>query len=389
MSEEEKNNAGAENNPSDMPQDERAQKREQEIARIMEDIENDRNEKDNLQRFGYFSIPYPAIVGDKAYSRAQEFEHHKVVDGKVITEKRGIYTQPGKKGKGNDVYFERVEPLSDEQVERLKELTKQDKEKLMETVKNRREKKADVQFKPPGPQEITGFYKEPAPEREGTLTIEPDKKRFKGEGGKVITENRGIYTHPTKVGNIPSEYFSFYGVDDNMEEILKQKAIDDHNKKMEDVKFRKENKQFKKPFQPASLKKCDPFYNNEQTYGMYNDEEKDALMNEYKDFKKNGRKKYEKQLAPGAIKHLQPFRPARLVTSGRDGLFAQYTSEGLPEPKEEKKDEMSLREKRELEAKNRRPPFTYNKLMKNSTFSPPISSFNVNLKRDFPSIKFH
>jgi hypothetical protein len=174
-----------------------------------------------------------------------------------------------------------------------------------------------------------------------------------------------------------------------MEELLKQKAIDDHNKKMEDVKFRKENKQFKKPFQPASLKKCDPFYNNEQTYGMYNDEEKEALMNEYKDFKKNGRKKYESKLAPGAIKHLQPFRPARLVVTGRDGLFDEYRSDGLPEPKEDKKDGMSLREKRELEAKNRRPPFTYNKLMKNSTFSPPISSFNVNLKRDFPSIKFH
>ena len=141
MSEEEKNAGGSgDANPSDAPQDERAQKREQEIARIMEDIEADRNEKDKLQRFGYFSIPYPAIVGDKAYSGAQQYEHHKVVDGKVITEKRGIYTQPGKKGKGNDVYFERVEPLSDDQVERLKELAKKDKEDLFATVKERKEK---------------------------------------------------------------------------------------------------------------------------------------------------------------------------------------------------------------------------------------------------------
>ena len=211
MSEEEKNAGGSgDANPSDAPQDERAQKREQEIARIMEDIEADRNEKDKLQRFGYFSIPYPAIVGDKAYSGAQHYEHHKVVDGKVITEKRGIYTQPGKKGKGNDVYFERVEPLSDDQVERLKELAKKDKEDLFATVKERKEKKAIAQFKPPGPQEMFGFYKEPAPEREGTLTIEPDKKRFIGEGGKVKTENRGIYTHPTKLGNNPNDYFDYY-----------------------------------------------------------------------------------------------------------------------------------------------------------------------------------
>ena len=34
-------------------------------------------------------------------------------------------------------------------------------------------------------------------------------------------------------------------------------------------------------------------------------------------------------------------------------------------------------------------PFTYNRLMKSSTFAPPISSYMVNIKRDFPTIKFH
>ena len=33
--------------------------------------------------------------------------------------------------------------------------------------------------------------------------------------------------------------------------------------------------------------------------------------------------------------------------------------------------------------------FTYNRLMKSSTFAPPISSYMTNIKRDFPSIKFH
>ena len=34
-------------------------------------------------------------------------------------------------------------------------------------------------------------------------------------------------------------------------------------------------------------------------------------------------------------------------------------------------------------------PFTYNRLMKSGTFAPPISSYMVNIKRDFPTIKFH
>ena len=33
--------------------------------------------------------------------------------------------------------------------------------------------------------------------------------------------------------------------------------------------------------------------------------------------------------------------------------------------------------------------FNYNRLMKSSTFASPISSYMVNIKRDFPTIKFY
>ena len=52
----------------------------------------------------------------------------------------------------------------------------------------------------------------------------------------------------------------------------------------------------------------------------------------------------------------------------------------------------TVREKKEEEEKlkpYRRNPFTYNKLMKISRFSPAISSFTTNLKKEFPTIKFH
>ena len=42
-----------------------------------------------------------------------------------------------------------------------------------------------------------------------------------------------------------------------------------------------------------------------------------------------------------------------------------------------------------MEKKNARVPFAYNKLMNHTHFSPSITSFTFNLKREFPSVKFY
>ena len=365
-------------------------KREEAVNRMMEEIEQERDEKDKMQRFGFFSIPYPATIGDKKYS-TNDYQNHEVIDHKVITEKRGIYTNPLKVGKANDVYFTKIEGPDEEGLERLKELNKKDHEDLMKKVAEIKEKKSErPNFKPSGPQEFKGFYNpdEPAPIPEGTLTIEPDKKRFIGEGHKIITEKRGIFTVPTKTGKIPNDYFSYPTYEDDMIERLKQMTKDDIEKKINDVKAGKDNKNFQKPFQPASLKKCDPFFNNTQTYGLYTPEEQEMLMTEYKTFKKNGVPKYQKKLPKNALKHLQPFKPSTLVFSGRDGLFNDDLYK-LPELEEVKKPNIPIREIREMEKKNARVPFAYNKLMNQTHFSPSITSFTFNLKREFPSVKFY
>ena len=173
-----------------------------------------------------------------------------------------------------------------------------------------------------------------------------------------------------------------------MIERLKQMTKDDIEKKINDVKAGKDNKNFQKPFQPASLKKCDPFFNNTQTYGLYTPEEQEMLMTEYKNFKKNGVPKYQKKLPKNALKHLQPFKPSTLVFSGRDGLFNDDLYK-LPELEEVKKPNIPIREIREMEKKNARVPFAYNKLMNQTHFSPSITSFTFNLKREFPSVKFY
>ena len=371
------------------------EKREADVQKAMERIESERKEMDEYRRFGYFTIPYPATVGDKAYSIKNNFQNHKLVDGKIITENRNIFVRPLLKGRTPEVYFQRVEAEPDETVEKHKEMNKKEHEAMVAKVHASREAKAIIQFKPGGPQETFGFYKDvDQPEPTGTLYIKPDPKRFILEGGKVKTENRGIFTNPAKNNKhlIPNEYFSFYYADDATEERIKTLGEKDIKDKLDKVKERRENKPTgRPPFHPASLKKCEPFYNNIETYGVYNEEERLQKLQEYREYKKVGNKKYSKSLPKGCVQHDRPFAPARLIYTGRDGLFYDDLYK-LPELTEkDKKPLKTVKERKEEEEKNKnkRMPFTYNKLMKDSRFAPPISSFTTNLKKEFPTIKFH
>ena len=46
--------------------------KQKDIENQIQMIEQDRNEMDNLRRFGYFTIPYPATIGDLAYTKTKE-----------------------------------------------------------------------------------------------------------------------------------------------------------------------------------------------------------------------------------------------------------------------------------------------------------------------------
>ena len=375
----------------------KSEKKEACLQKQIEQIENDRNEMDEYRRFGFFTIPYPATVGDRAYSTTYGEKSFKIVDGKIKTENRNVFVAPLKKGKGTDVYFSPVEPESDEIIEKHKQMNELEHKELMKTVNKRKEKQANIEFKPTGPQEVFSFYKDiPTPEPTGTLYIRPDPKRFILEGYKVKTENRGIFTNPTKVGFAhPNDYFQFYFADDATQERLEILGKKDIKDKLDKVQLRKKKiPDPRPPFHPASLKKCEPFSNNIETYGIYNDAEKEEKLKEYEEYKKKGNPKYHKSLPKGCVKHDRPFAPARLIWIGRDGLFDDnlYTLPEMTEKDKEKLKVKTVREKKEEEEKMkpfRRNPFTYNKLMKISKFSPAISSFTVNLKKEFPIIKFH
>lgn len=368
-------------------QEDMSERKEQSNQRTLEKIAREREEMDKMQRFGFFSIPYPSTVGDQAYSRNREFEHHQVVDRKVITEKRGIYTQPVKKGKGPDVYFEPIAPLNNAQLEELKKKKEEEDAKYKEIVKQRKEKKAVIRFKPAGPQEVIGFYNsdEKSPVPDGPLIREKDRLRFI-QDRKVITEKRGIFTNPTKLGTSlnPNDYFSYYTTDKIIQENIKKRAEEEKEKA---TKERQAKRVYKKPFSPASLMKCDCFASDSETYGLDPALEKERL-NEFRELKKKGRPKYEKPKIPGSVSHDKPFSPPKLISTGRDCLFNDDLYK-LPKLPQSTKNSMSLRERIEYEKAHRKNPFTYNKLMNTATFSPSISSFSCNLKREFPSICFH
>ena len=302
------------------------------IQRSLQEIDNERKERDEQQRFGYFSIPYPSTVGDQAYSRNAEY-HHKVIDRKVITENRGIYAQGTKTGKGPDVYFpppEITEKLSEQKIkdEKLRE-EKEKKKKEQEKIELAKLKERNpFPYKPSGPQIAFSFYKKlddekPLPPPDGPLTKVPDKKKYKIDHFKVKTEIRNIQAAPTKTGKHPNDYFDFYRADEELQKKLEEMNKQDLVDKIEKVKNNK-NAESKIAFKPASLKLCGPFVNDKSTYELHTDQEIEQLLEKCKEEKLKGNKRYQKP--PNPVQHDKPFSPAKMKFEGRSGLF-MYKSE--------------------------------------------------------------
>lgn len=376
---------------SDTPgymQDQKAKKQEA-VEKAAIDIEKDREKMNDMQRFGFFSIPYPAICNDKAYSRENNYKHQ-IVDRKVITEPRGIYTQNPKKGRLKDAYFSVEKPWTDQEIEKEKQFRKDEKDKLFALVDQRRKNESKgPTFKPGGPQEVTGYYKVPGDVPNGPIYKQENRFKHIGPDRKVLIEQRGIYCNPPKEGPClyPNDYFSFYFTPQDVIDRVKKGRQEEEENKLERVKLMREKKlEYIKPFIPASLKKCDAFTNNYDTYGGITDEERKNKVEEYKENKKKGNPKYVKVLPEKCVKHNMPFKPARLLYSGRDGLFNDnlYQMPNIPPAPT-----MTLKERLEYEEKHKKEPFRSCKLMKTSHFAPCISSFTSNLKKDFPTVHFN
>lgn len=353
-----------------------------EIQKIIDKTQKDMDEIGVMPRFGFFSIPCNNTIGDGFYSQDKNF-HHTVVERKVITEKRGVYTIGPKTGKGPDAYFQIMDTTDANCQKRLAEGQKEDYNNLMKTVQKRKEKEIVAPFKPPGVQTYKDDFDQHPFVRNYALTKEPEK-HYKVIDHKVITEPRGIYTQPLKKGfyNTPNILFSFTPLGHDKNEKFDFNLLKKERKKRCSSSIPAQ-RAYKKAFFPASLKKNECFSNIPETYG-YDDKYFNNLKAQAERIRKNPNKKYSKYYPPNSAKHMRPFTPASLSKVGRDGLFNKdiWNCPSIPE----KRVIVNQREKKEYEAAHRKVPFTYNKLQKHSTFSPSIVTNQINMKRDFPSV---
>ena len=343
------------------------------IQKIMEATKQSFDEISTQPRFGFFSIPPNQIIGDRYYSTAKEY-NHKVVDRKVISEKRGIYTTIGKSGKGHDAYFQSFDTTDEGVQKRLEDGWKQDAKAHMERIAEIKNHIPTPVFKYPGVQHYKDeFDKNPV---ERTEAIYKDKPRIaKVIDGKVVTEKRGIFTQPMKKGfnNTPGIYFNYIPFHESDEkkvnDIIQAKSKRGKKRPQSSIPLQKA---YKQAFKPAALKKNECFSNIRETYG-YEDKYFDNLKKMSEDDRKRINQKYKKKLPPGAISHMRPFTPAHLGKTGRDGLFDQRVWDCPQIP--EKRVIVNQREKKEYERTHRKAPYKYNIIHEQTRFSPPICFF--------------
>lgn len=221
------------------------------------------------QRYGYFSIPYSAYIGDRYYSQDKK-KIYRTEERKVITDARGIFTNPGKKGKFSDAYFSNLAKIDKNILEDVEQKAKREHDDYMNLVKNRKKSTGGFKqtFRPSGPQEYKNLfdYETNKVKYDRTVTKEVDKKlKIDKEHRTVFMEKRGIYTQPPKNGtsSIPGILFSDFKEDKILLEIKKEHMNRARSKSAES----KEKKEYTAPFKPASLALCDKFQSDDRLYG--------------------------------------------------------------------------------------------------------------------------
>ena len=350
------------------------------IQKIIDETKQDFDVISVQPRFGFFSIPPNQIISDRYYSTKKEF-NHKVVDRKVISEKRGIFTTIGKSGKGHDAYFQSLDTTDEGVQQRLIDGWKKDEKKHMERIAEIKNHIPTPVFKYPGVQHYKDeFDKNPV---ERTEPIYKDKPRIaKKIDGKVVTEKRGIFTQPMKKGfnNTPGIYFNYTPFHENDEKKVSD-IIQAKGRKKRPQSSIPLQKAYKQAFKPAALKKNECFSNIRETYG-YEDKYFDNLKKMSEDDRKRINQKYKKKLPHGAITHMRPFTPAHLGKTGRDGLFDQRIWDCPQIP--EKRVIVNQREKKEYERAHSKAPYKYNIMHEQTRFSPPIMTGNMNMRQNYP-----
>lgn len=138
--------------------------RNEEIETIKKDIKIDANKASNLSRFGYFSIIYPAFLGDQYYSLSKKSTNiikieHTNSQNQVITGPRNVSSNPTKTDKYPTSFFTNSYQEHPKRIIELKEAEDRYQKDKLNKVRFRKSEEYKKQvhfrpnFKPSGPTE--------------------------------------------------------------------------------------------------------------------------------------------------------------------------------------------------------------------------------------------
>lgn len=283
------------------------------IAKIKEKMMKDADTLGVKSRFGFFSIPYPATIGDRYYAYKGK-PHERDENGKVITLPRNPQSMALKTGKGPDVYFNNAVKEEKKYIEEKKLNSIKDHQNFINNVKNKKTKTHFDVFKPGGPQELKDYFtKTKFVCKDGLYKPPPKKAYVDKETHKVIIENSNIKTNPSKKGtsSYPNILFSYPENNYKKGEKRPNTTVKYHPKKV-----------FEKPFKPANTMLNGFFLDDKNQYGppksMLN-----KFSEEYKRAKTAKKEKYSKPKGDHFATHNKNFFPSSGVKKGEQGFFSQ------------------------------------------------------------------
>lgn len=292
------------------------------------------------QRFGFFSIPYPATIGDRYYA-FKSIPHEKDDRGKVKIKARNPQTTILKLGKSPDVYFTNILKEDPKHIKEKEILLNKEREDYINKIK---EKKAEKVFKttfiPGGLKEKDDYFRfNPWINKDPIYKEPPRTTYYDKEKKKVIINNRNILTNPPKKGtsSFPNILFSYPKSD--LKKKVRPKSV------IHFIKHDKEEKDFKMPFKPANTHLNGFFLDNRKQYEIPVSMQS-KFKDEYSRAKTASKAKYTISTKPNFVKHLNAFKPASGKKDGEQGYFSQrYGVPFVPyiasKRKKEEKDEFS------------------------------------------------
>jgi len=257
---------------------------------------------------------------------------------------------------------------------RINELNEDDKKEYLKKVNSRKKanKSPDerVKFKPASPHDYPDLFDQKKINYDQPITKFIDKKlKIDHEGKTVFTAKKGIFTNPGKKGTstTPGILFSYKPNQKGAAPIILQRSKS------------QEKKDERMAFKPSSVVMDAPFVTDKDLFGEDPAELKTVGIKSM-EMRKAPKLRYKLSKPKFAVEHMAKFKPSHNDKLGVNSLFREEN--GIPFSPFVAKERLNKPgEKPEFKK-----PFTYNKLDQISVFSPPMSSFVGNLKREFPKV---